>query len=139
MLQEMNKIGYDNMNLFGLIAAQTAYAAGETWLRELKSYLAGNLEFTREFLRKRLPQIKLVEPEGTYLLWLDCTELGYDDEKLNHLILNKAKLWLDAGSIFGREGEGFERINIATSRTVLEKALLALENAVKSSYNLQMD
>jgi cystathionine beta-lyase len=133
ILKEHNKTGYDNMNLFGLIATQTAYATGEEWLEELKEYLAVNLKFVREFLRERLPKVKLIEPEGTYLLWLDCSGLGYEDKELNQIILDRAKLWLDAGTIFGEEGRCFERINIATNRAVLEKAMLALEAAVKNN------
>jgi len=130
--QEFNKSGYDNMNLFGLVATQTAYATGEEWLEELKTYLADNLNYLREFLQKRLPKIKLIEPQGTYLVWIDCSELGLTDEKLNEIILHKAKLWLDAGTIFGEEGVHFQRINIATNRATLEKALFALEEAINS-------
>lgn len=130
MQKEMNKTGYDNMNLFGLIATETAYKEGELWLEELKLYLNKNLDFIREFLRTRLPKIKLVEPEGTYLVWIDCSELGYSSSELKEVIVDKAKLWLDSGVMFGKEGHGFERINIATSRINLEKALVSLEKAL---------
>ena len=82
-------------------------------MEALKAYLADNLEFVRSFIREELPGIRLVEPEGTYLIWLDCSGLGYSNEELNYKVLNDAKLWLDEGSMFGEEGKGFQRINIA--------------------------
>ncbi|MBP2633720.1 MAG: aminotransferase [Firmicutes bacterium] len=125
------KTGYCELNAMGLVACQTAYAHGQDWLEKLKVYLAQNLDFTRKFLAEKIPQIKLVEPQGTYLLWLDCSALHLDDKALEDLIINKAKLWLDAGTMFGPEGSGFQRINITCPRATLEKALLKLEAAVK--------
>ncbi|MDE6747566.1 MAG: aminotransferase, partial [Lachnospiraceae bacterium] len=119
------------VNMIGLHACQAAYETGREWLEELKVYLRDNLDFARDFLEKNLPQIKLIEPEGTYLIWLDCRELGLTEEKLEHLIVHEAKLWLDAGSIFGKSGEGFERINIACPRAVLKEALERLRGAVE--------
>lgn len=127
----MLKTGYCEVNSMGLVAAQTAYAHGRDWLEQLKGYLAENLDFTRKFLAEKIPQIKLVEPQGTYLIWLDCAALNLDEKDLEDLIVNKAKLWLDAGTMFGPEGSGFQRINIACPRATLEKALLQLEAAVK--------
>jgi cystathionine beta-lyase len=131
MQEELDKAGYDNLGLFGLTAAEAAYSEGEDWLENLKSYLAGNVEFVEQFLETRIPKIKLIKPEGTYLLWLDCSELGLSDKELELLIQEKAKLWLDGGLMFGKEGSGFQRVNIATSRLNIEKALIALENALK--------
>lgn len=128
--QEMQKIGYSHLNLMGMSACQAAYERGEEWLDQLKEYLAGNLAYVREFLKQELPMLKLIEPEGTYLLWIDFRELGLTEDKLEHLITNQAGLWLDAGSMFGEEGKGFERINIACPRSILEKALLQLKNTV---------
>ena len=125
------KTGYCELNAMGLVACQTAYAHGQDWLEKLKVYLAQNLDFTRKFLAEKIPQIKLVEPQGTYLLWLDCSALHLDDKALEDLIINKAKLWLDAGTMFGPEGSGFQRINITCPCATLEKALLKLEAAVK--------
>lgn len=127
---EITKSGYSQLNTMGLAACQAAYEHGEEWLEGLKKYLTGNLAFVRTFLADRLPQIKLVEPQGTYLVWLDCTALGYKEEQLDDLLINKAKLWLDGGAMFGPEGNGFERINIACPRAVLEKAMTQLEQAV---------
>lgn len=129
---EIIKSGYSQLNTMGLVACQTAYECGRDWLDDLKVYLAENLKFTREFLSEKLPQIKLVEPQGTYLIWIDCRELGLSEDQLEDFILNKAKLWLDSGTIFGSEGKGFERINIACPKSTLEKALKRLEQAVNS-------
>ena len=124
--------GYSQLNTFGIIACQAAYQHGQNWFTELKKYLQENLSVVREYLQTNLPQIKLVEPEGTYLVWLDFRDLGLDEDALEDLIVNKAKLWLDSGSIFGATGKGFERINIATSRIVLKEALDRIKGAVDS-------
>jgi cystathionine beta-lyase len=129
---ELNRHGYSQSNVMGIVAAQAAYTYGEAWLEELKDYLKGNLDFTREFLAKNLPQIKLTEPQGTYLLWLDCTALGLSDQELKALIVEKAGLWLDDGYIFGQGGSGFQRINIACPRSVLQTALNRLLFAVNT-------
>jgi cystathionine beta-lyase len=107
----------------GIVACEAAYTYGEEWYQALKKYLKENLDFTREYIKKEIPKIKLIEPEGTYLIWLDFRELGLNEDELEDLILHKAKLWLDSGAIFGTVGEGFERINIATNREVLREAL----------------
>ena len=129
-LRQMSAVGYSQVNMIGLHACQAAYETGREWLEELKIYLKDNLDFVRTYLEENLPQIKLIEPEGTYLIWLDCRALGLPEEKLEHLIVHEAKLWLDSGAIFGDVGEGFERINIACPRVVLKEALERLNRAV---------
>lgn len=129
---EIEKTGYSQLNTMGLTACQAAYAHGRQWLEELKEYLSENLDFVRRFLAEKLPQIKLVEPQGTYLVWLDCRALGLNEEQLEDLFVNRAKLWLDSGSLFGPEGAGFERINIACPRKTLRQAFLQLEKAVRT-------
>jgi cystathionine beta-lyase len=101
---EMQKGGYNEINIMGIVACTAAYSKGRKWLEELKTYLGENLDFIRDFLNKQLPQIKLIEPEGTYLIWLDFSELGLNEEQLEDLIINKAGLWLDAGTMFGAGG-----------------------------------
>lgn len=129
---EIHKTGYHEPNLMGLVACKAAYKHGEAWLEELKSYLVSNLNYVREFLSENLPQIHLVEPEGTYLIWLDCRELELTDKKLEELIIGKAGLWLDSGTMFGNGGEGFQRINIACPKETLKKAMERLKLAVSS-------
>lgn len=125
--------GYDEMNTLGLTACQAAYQSGGEWLRELKEYLKGNLEYIRSYLAKRLPDIYMVNPEGTYVIWLDCTALGMSDKELDRFMKEEARLWLDAGSMFGEESGQFVRINMTCPRSVLEKAMNQLEEAVKKS------
>lgn len=135
--EEIVKSGYSQLNIMGIVACKAAYSKGHLWLEELKEYLYNNLEYTREFLRNHLPEVKLVEPEGTYLIWLDFSELqsslGISDEQLNEIIVHKAGLWLDHGEMFGTGGEGFQRINIACPRSILEKALKQLRDVIKKS------
>ena len=129
--QELKKTANADINVMGLIACQAAYSQGEDWLRQVKIYIAENLEYVKTFLRDNLPQVKLVEPEGTYLLWLDFRELNLTEEELEDLIINKAKLWLDGGTMFGAEGVGFQRINIACPQKILIQAFTQLKEALK--------
>lgn len=122
--------GYSQVNLMGLVACQAAYEEGGEWLAQLKEYLLGNLAFVREYLKTHIPEIRLIEPEGTYLLWLDFRGLHLTEEQREDLIVRKAHLWLDSGAMFGIDGEGFERINIACPRAVLKQALAQLEQAL---------
>lgn len=124
--------GYSQLNLLGLVACQAAYQYGATWHRELMEYLRGNIQFLKDYVAEHLPQIRITEPEGTYLVWMDFRGLSLTEEERENLIIQKAGLWLDSGAMFGEVGEGFERINIACPRSVLEKALKQLEAAVNS-------
>ncbi|MBP3926215.1 MAG: aminotransferase, partial [Clostridium sp.] len=103
---------------------------GGEWLSQLKAYLSENLTFVREYIKEYLPGIRLVEPEGTYLLWLDFRALGLSEAEREELIVNRARLWLDSGAMFGVDGEGFERINIACPRETLKQALTQLREAL---------
>ena len=129
-LHEMRKTGYSQVNRMGLAACQAAYEQGSPWLAALKEYLADNVAYVREFLQENLPEITLIEPEGTYLLWLDFRKLGLTEEEREELLFERAGLWLDSGVMFGDEGEGFERINIACPRKTLEQAMSRLAAAV---------
>lgn len=131
--KEVARTGYSQVGLFGLIACQAAYEEGHEWLEELKAYLYENLLFVRSFLKEQVPEVKLVEPEGTYLLWLDFRGLSLSGEQLEDLIVKKAKLWLDSGRMFGPDGEGFQRINIACPRSVLVRAMEQLRDAVREN------
>ncbi|MDE6667983.1 MAG: pyridoxal phosphate-dependent aminotransferase [Clostridia bacterium] len=128
---ELEKQGYSQPNIMGLVACRAAYEYGAKWLEELKAYLTQNLQLVREYASNKLGGIKLVEPQGTYLVWLDCRALGVADEELSALFEKEAKLWVDDGFIFGKGGSGFERINIACPRSVLKQALENLSAAVR--------
>jgi cystathionine beta-lyase len=119
-----------NTNIFGIVAQEAAYAKGEAWLDELLVYLRGNLKYLNDFIKKKIPGLKVYPLEGTYLAWVDCTSLGMDDVALKEFFLKKAKLWLDEGTMFGSGGSMFMRINIACPRSILKQALERLEKAV---------
>jgi len=120
-----------NPNIFGMVAQEAAYAKGEPWLEELLTYLRGNLDYLEKYIKKRIPQLKVYPLEGTYLAWVDCTNLGMDDATLSDWMLKKAKLWLDDGVMFGSGGSMFMRINIGCPRSTLKEALERLEKAAK--------
>jgi cystathionine beta-lyase len=123
--------GVGTPNMFGFVAAEAAYNHCDYWLDALMIYLQKNLDFLRSFIKDNLPKIKLIEPEGTYLVWLDCREMGMEHKELETFMRTQAKVALDEGYIFGEGGEGFERINIACPRSILEKALIQVQKAVE--------
>ena len=131
--RELEKTGLFGVNMVGLCACQAAYESGGDWLDQLKEYLEGNIQFLKSFVYEHMPRIKVVDTEGTYLVWMDLQELNLVDQK--NFIVNKAGLWLDTGSMFGEEGRGFERINVACPRAVLEEAL----NRLKRAYDALID
>lgn len=125
-VQAISKAGYSQPNTLGIFATQAAYAYGQEWLTELKIYLESNYQKTKEFLAERLPEVQVIESEGTYLMWLDFRALGLTDAQINDKIVNEAGLWLDYGTMFGTEGSGFQRINIACPWATLEEGLQRL-------------
>lgn len=135
--KEIDRSGYSQLNSLGLTACQAAYESGGEWLDNCKRYMRENLAFLRAFLKENIPQIQLVEPEGTYFAWLDCSGLGLCPRDLNDLIVKRAKLWLDAGHVFGREAGQFQRIVLACPRSTLRQALEQLARAVAETQNGQ--
>ena len=121
--KELDKTGYDEPSVFGIVAATAAYSKGADWFDSVKSYIWENILFAKNYIEENASQIKVLVPEGTYLLWLDFSKTGLSDSEINDRVLNKAKVWLDRGSMFGKEGEKFQRINCATPRIILEDAL----------------
>ena len=119
-------------NVFGLVAMEAAFRQGDDWLAQMLDYLNGNLKITMEFFAKRIPQIKVIKPQGTYLLWLDCRKLGLDNQALSTFMRAKARVGFDDGFLFGESGSGFERMNIACPRMILLEALSRIEQAVNS-------
>lgn len=128
--KEMDRSGYSLVNGLGLVACQAAYTAGGPWLEQCRGYLRDNLDFLRAYLAEHIPQIRLVEPEGTYFAWLDCAGLDLCRRDLNDLIVKRANLWLDAGHIFGDQSAQFQRIVLACPRATLKQALDQLAAAV---------
>ncbi len=115
--------GYSQVGLPGLVACEAAYRYGDEWLEGVLAYIKANAEFTRAYLQEHLPRVKMTKLEGTYLVWLDFRDYGLTDKELDEKILNQAGLWLDSGAVFGKCGEGFQRINIACPRKTLQQAL----------------
>ncbi|KQL50826.1 cystathionine beta-lyase [Heyndrickxia shackletonii] len=117
---------------FGLVATESAYRYGDEWLDQLLVYLQKNLEFLTDYINQNIPELKVIPTEGTYLVWIDCRELGLEAKELEHLMQKEARVALDEGYIFGKSGEGFTRMNIACPRSILEEGLKRIEKAVKS-------
>jgi cystathionine beta-lyase len=130
--KQIDAAGYSQLNTLGLTACEAAYRYGHTWYKAMLQYVEENIAFVREYLKNELPQISMIEPEGTYLLWLDFRKLGLTETQLEELVTKKANLWLDSGAVFGSVGEGFERINAACPRSILKQALEQLKNAIEN-------
>ena len=117
-------------NAFSLTAMEAAFTEGEEWLEQLLPYISANFDYVVDYLSKNIPQIKTYAPDATYLMWLDCRDLGMDDAALNRFFIEKAKLGLNAGNSFGRQLSGYMRLNVACPRSVLEQAMAQLKAAV---------
>ena len=121
-----------DVNPFGVAATIAAYNEGEEWLCQLLDYLHGNYEAMAEFCRRELPEFPIARLEGTYLVWMDCSSLGMPSDALEHALLDDARLWLNAGTMYGAEGEGYMRWNIACPRSVMLDGLNRFLNFVRS-------
>lgn len=121
-----------DVNPFGVAATIAAYNEGEEWLNQLVGYLHGNYEAMAEFCRRELPEFPITRLEGTYLVWMDCSSLGMPSDALEHALLDDARLWLNAGTMYGAEGEGYMRWNIACPRSVMLDGLNRFLNFVRS-------
>ena len=130
--KQLDAAGTSQLGVMGLVACETAYNKGEEWYEAMLSYVKANAEFTRQYVEEQLPGVKMIDLEGTYLVWLDFRETGLSVDELEDLMINKAKLWLDSGKIFGDCGRGFQRINIACPRATLTEALERIRDAMKS-------
>jgi len=127
----LDRTGLRGLGAFGVVALEAAYNQGEEWLAQVLDYIMGNLRYLEEYIARYLPQITVVPLEGTYLVWLDCRRLGLDKLELEQVMLEGAKVYLDEGYIFGVEGEGFERVNLACPRSVLVEALERIRKVIE--------
>lgn len=127
---EMNAAGSSEVGIMGIIACEAAYQHGEEWYRAMLAYVKENIDFTRRFVEENLSGVRMTDLEGTYLVWLDFRDTGLGTEELENLIIHKAKLWLDAGQMFGESGSGFQRVNVACPRSVLAEALNRIKKAM---------
>lgn len=117
--------------LYAYAATEAAYNHGEEWLEQVTDYVQKNMEFVTEYLKDNIPQIKPIEMESTFLMWLDCRDLGLSHNKVVDLFVNKAKLALNSGAMFGDEGKGFMRLNVGSPLSILKKAMEDLKNAME--------
>ncbi len=126
----LNHLHIGGGNIAGTVASQAAYTYGDRWADELMAYLSENLNILENFLKNHIPGIRMLRPEATFLVWLDCRELGMDDETLNRFFLEKARLGLNRGDMFGPGGSGFMRMNVGCTKATLVQALERLHKAV---------
>jgi len=128
--QIMGVLDIRRNNCFSLVAVEAAFLHGEEWLESLLEYLHGNIRFIQDFLAREIPEIVPNDPEGTYLLWLDCSQLGMDDGALSQFMINEARVALGTGINYGPSGSGFMRMNVASSRPVIQQAMERIRDAV---------
>ena len=121
--KELDAAGTSQLGIMGLVATEAAYSYGEEWYRSMIEYVRENIEFTKEYIAENMSDVSMIDIEGTYLVWLDFHKTGLSTEELDRRIIHNAKLWLDSGKIFGKCGEGFQRINVACPRSILKEAL----------------
>ncbi len=119
-------------NIFGMAAFRAAYESGEEWLEELLVYIKGNLDYLTDFIGKNIPQLKVIWPEGTYLVWIDCTDLGLSGMELGDFFAKYANVFLSAGIFYGIEGNNFIRINLACPRSIIQETLIRMGKAIQN-------
>lgn len=129
--KQLDAAGISQLGVMGLIACETAYSKGEEWYLAMHAYVRDNIAYVRNYVEQNLPGVRMTEHEGTYLVWLDFSGTGLSETELEDLIVNRAKLWLDGGTMFGECGKGFQRINVACPRGILKEAMKRLEGALK--------
>jgi cystathionine beta-lyase len=134
----LESIALTMSNVFGIIGSEAAYNTGEEWLEELIDYIEANKKLVQKFMVEKLPNIKVIDSDATYLLWIDFRGLGLEQAELDKFLAEEAKLWLNAGYIYGEEGFGFERLNLACPRSILEKGLKQLEGAIYAAHSDSM-
>ena len=125
----MEACEFDLGHVFAFLAVEAAYSHGTEWLDQCLAYIQGNIDYVDEFLKSHAPKIKAIRPQASYLVWLDCRDMGLSQEALNDFFVDKAHLALNDGMTFGKEGEGFMRLNVASPRSVLEQAMKQLAEA----------
>lgn len=134
-LNTVYKNAVEGINVLGIEAMKAAYKHGEGWYRDMLKYVEDNYNFLCNYIEEKISQLKVTKSEGTYLAWIDFRGLSMNCEQLREFMINEARVLFDEGYVFGKEGEGFQRINLACSRTILKEALdricMAMENVNK--------
>ena len=118
---------------FAFIAVEAAYSHGTEWLIQCLFYIQRNIDYVDRFLQEHTPKIKAIRPQASYLIWLDCRELGLSQKELNHFFVDQAHLALNDGEMFGKEGIGFMRLNVGSPRSIIEKAMQQLAEAYQKA------
>ncbi len=131
--KQLDAAGISQLGVMGLIACETAYSRGEEWYLAMHAYVRGNIVYVKNYVEQNLPGVTMAEHEGTYLVWLDFSGTGLSETKLEDMIVNRAKLWLDGGTMFGESGKGFQRINVACPRSILEEAMGRLKKVLRET------
>lgn len=126
----LNSMELDEPTMFAPIATIAAYRHGNPWRLEMLEYIKGNIEAVSDYIAENIPQIKVIKPQASFLVWLDCRGLGLSHDRLNHLFIRRAGLALNDGEMFGPGGEGFMRLNIGAPRSVIIAALTQLKQAI---------
>ncbi|MGC8280066.1 MalY/PatB family protein [Clostridioides difficile] len=124
------RIDIKRNNCFSLVATEASYNNGESWLESFLEYLESNIDFAIKYINENMPKLKVRKPEGTYLLWVDFSALGLSDEELESILVQKGKVALNQGNSFGIGGSGYQRINLACPRSMLEETLIRIKNAI---------
>lgn len=130
--EELGKLDVKRNSPFSLVGFEAAYTKGEQWLDELLIYLDKNMDYVIEFVKENMPEVKVRKPEGTYLMWLDFSSLGLSKEELSMLMQKEGKIAFDDGFWFGENGTGFERMNVACPRYMVEEGMNRVLNAIKA-------
>ncbi len=128
---QMQRLAQGHNNVFSIVAAEASYRGGGEWLDELMTYLEGNAKYVQAEMAKITPKIKITQPEGTFVLWLDCRKLGIPAEELNQFFVQNAGIGLNDGVMFGSAGAGFQRMNIGCPRSVITEALARIAKALE--------
>lgn len=128
---EVDAAGISQLSPLGLVAAKAAYEKGDEWYEKMLSYVESNINYVKEYVKQNMPDVNVIDGEGTYLLWLDFRKTGIDVEELDHRIIYDAKLWLDSGKIFGDAGKGFQRINVAAPRKIVLECMERIKNILE--------
>jgi cystathionine beta-lyase len=131
LLRKQEENFQQEINTFGLVGMEAAYETGKEWLEELLPYIQANVAYTQDFFQKELPEVRIMKPEGTYLLWLDFSAYGLSDEELEERLIHKGKVVLNAGVSYGPSGKQHMRLNVACPRATLEEGLRRIVTALK--------
>ena len=126
---------FEMATIFAMVATEAAFTKGDDWRKQMICYIEQNIDFVDNYLKANIPQVKVIKPEASYLVWLDFSALGMEHKALVEFLINEAHLAMNDGAMFGKEGEQHMRMNVGTQRSTLERALQNLKNAIENRNN----